>query len=168
MHAEPYVALLEVPVGDSTDVEVEHLLALQQPELHAVTQGGQGPPGRQGPVGPVGGEAVARQAGETLSALRGVYELDGQVFALDYRDAAHVDLLLGITLTAAQAGEPINVQRLGALDDAGWSWAPGPVWLGVDGGLTQTPPADGFDVLLGTAVSSSRLLLNLQPPIDLE
>ena len=134
-------------------------------EVQLVLAGDQGPPG---PPGPAGGAAVQRLAGSELSALRAVYELDGYVYPLDYRDSAHIDLLLGVTLTAADAGQPVNVQRLGAVDDGGWSWQPGRVWLGATGSLTQTPPTDGYDVLIGAAVASGRLLLNLQDPLELE
>lgn len=168
MHAEPYVALIEIPDLQTGEVEIEHLVSLDRPELHATTLGEQGPPGRQGAPGPAGGSSVERVAGEILSALHAVYEWNGQVFTLDYRDAAHIGLLSGITLTAAQLGSPINVQGLGPLEASGWSWQPGPVWLGAAGALTQTPPADGFDVLIGAAVSATRLLINLQPPIELE
>lgn len=165
---DAYLAVIETPVGDTGEVAIEYLASLQMPELETLTVGEQGPPGIPGAPGPAGGSAFQRLAGQTLSALRAVYELDGEVFVLDYRDAAHINLALGITLTAAQVGEPINVQRSGVLDDAGWSWTAGPVWLGVDGALTQAPPADGFDVLIGSAVSATRLILNIQDPIDLE
>ena len=79
-----------------------------------------------------------------------------------------VEALDGVTLTAASAGAAVNVQRTGDLSDSGWNWQPGRVWLGVAGALTQTPPADGFDVLIGAAVASGRLLLNLQDPLELE
>lgn len=128
---------------------------------------GRGPEGPQGVPGPDGGSAFARVAGETISALRVVYEIDGRVFYLDAGDAEHIDLLLGITLTAAGTGETVNVQRSGAIDDAAWSWQPGRVWLGSDGSLTQTPPADGFAVLIGAAVSATRITLNIQDAIQL-
>lgn len=165
MDVEGYVAVLEFPDLQTGEVEREYLVALQQPEVHGTTLGEQGPPGRQGIPGPAGGAAVERQAGEALSALRAVYELDGQVFVLDYRDGAGIYLLLGLTLTAADAGGQVNVQRSGPLDDAGWSWAPGPVWLGADGALTQVAPVDGFCVLLGAAVSGTRLILDFHQPI---
>lgn len=168
MVEEPYLATLEFQVGDAGEVEREYLACLQQAEVHSTTVGEQGPPGRPGEPGPAGGAAVQRLAGETLSALRAVYELNGQVFALDYRDAEHIDLLLGVTLTAADQGQTLNVQRLGAIDDGGWNWQPGRVWLGADGALTQAPPTDGYDVLIGAAVASGRLLLNLQDPLELE
>ena len=168
MVEEPYLATLEFQVGDAVEVEREYLACLQQAEVHSTTVGEQGPPGRPGEPGPAGGAAVQRLSGETLSALRAVYELDGEVYALDYRDAAHIDLLLGITLTAADQGQPVNVQRSGVLDDAGWAWTPGRVWLGADGRLTQTPPTDGFDVLIGAATSATRITLNLTETIELE
>lgn len=161
---DAYLAVLETLVGDTGEVQVEYLVSLHMPELETVTVGEQGPPGIPGPAG---GSSVQRTAGATLSALRTVYELDGQVFPLDYRDAGHVDLLLGITLTAADLGSPVNVQRSGVLDDSNWAWTPGRVWLGIDGALTQTPPAEGFDVLIGAAVSATRITLNLTDPIEL-
>lgn len=167
MDADAYLAVLEIPDIESGEVEREYLVSLQQPEVHSTTVGEQGPPGRQGIPGPAGGAAVERVAGETLSALRVVYELDGQVFALDYRDASAIYLLLGLTLTAAAAGGHINVQRSGPLDDAAWNWTPGPVWLGADGGLTQVAPVDGFCVLLGSAVSPTRLILDFHQPISM-
>lgn len=118
----PYLATLEIRDSDTAEVEREYLVCLQQPDLQLLEHGSQGPPGRPGEPGPAGGAALRRTAGETLSALRVVYELDGQVFALDYRDD-HIDLLLGVTLTAADPGQPVNVQRSGVLDDASWSWA---------------------------------------------
>lgn len=163
---EPWAVAIE---ADSQPVVIEHLreYAVTQdvPELLMTAAGEQGPPGIPGPAG---GTAIQCSAGATLSALRAVYELNGQVFALDYRDTEHIDLLLGVTLTAADQGHPVNVQRLGAIDDDAWSWQPGRVWLGADGALTQNPPTDGFDVLIGAAVASGRLLLNLQDPLELE
>ncbi|MFI8479631.1 hypothetical protein ACIGCM_03580 [Pseudomonas sp. NPDC078700] len=133
-----------------------------------VTVGEQGPPGKAGQPGPAGGSALQRQAGETLSALLVVYEQDDQVFRLDYRDGENIDQMLGITLSAADIGADLNVQRSGPLDDAGWNWALGRVWLGANGSLTQTPALDGYDVLIGSAVSATRIILNLQDPIELE
>lgn len=132
-----------------------------------ILAGQRGAPGI-GIPGPSGGSTVQRTAGETLSALRAVYELGGQVFVLDYRDASHINLLLGITLTAGSSGILLNVQRSGVIDDGGWSWTPGRVWLGADGSLTQISPVDGYDLLIGSATSATRITLNLQDPIELE
>lgn len=130
-----------------------------------VTKARQGPPGIPGPTG---GSALQRTAGATLSALVVVYEEDGEVFALDKDDDANIDQLLGLTVTAADLGEPINVQRSGEVNNSGWALTPGRVYLGASGALTQTPATNGNDVLIGRAVSATRLLLDIQDTIDLE
>lgn len=124
----------------------------------------------QGPPGPEGGSSFVRIAAAPLSALTVVWEsAAGQVHALDYRDADHIDLLAGISITAASAvGQTVNVQLAGPLDVAGLGLTPGRVWLGVGGALTQTPPADGFDVLVGRVVAGHRLYLSFNDNIHLE
>lgn len=129
----------------------------------------QGPPGPSGPIGPAGGVAFTRQSDAPLSALRVVWEDEsGVVRPLDAGNADHIDLICGLTLTAAAGPGDVTVQRSGPVDDAAWNWAPGRVFLGANGALTQTPPVGGFDVLVGVAVSATRLILNFQDPIELE
>jgi len=139
------------------------------PKTVVVTRGIPGPEGRPGPIGPAGGTAFTRQADAPLSALRVVWEDEaGVVRALDHDDGDHIDLIAGLTLTATAAAGDVTVQRSGPVDDAAWSWTPGRVWLGPGGTLTQTPPADGYDVLVGHAASPTRLYLDIQDPIQLE
>lgn len=141
------------------------VLAEEVEVIEVLSEGEQGPPG---PPGPSGGSTLQRTAGTTLSALVVVYEEGGEVFSLGKDDDAHIDQLLGLTVTAASIGNPINVQRTGAVDNSGWAWTPGRVYLGAGGALTQTPATGGNDVLIGRAVSATRLLLDIQDPIDLE
>lgn len=150
--------------GNSADF----IVCEAEPEVLVVATGDQGPPGPPGAPGPAGGASIQRLAGETLSSLRMVYELNGQVYLLSAADAAHIDLLLGLALTAAPAGTATNIQLIGAVDDAAWSWTPGPVWLGTNGALTQAPPTSGFDVRLGAAVSATRVILNIEEPVWLD
>lgn len=134
-----------------------------------VVAGTQGPVGRRGLPGPAGGSAFIRIAGEPISALRAVYELpSGAVHPLSADDAEHIDLLAGITITSASAGQEITVQRSGPLDASGLNLQPGRVWLGMDGALTQTPPATGFDTLLGYATAEQRLYIDISETILLE
>lgn len=166
--------LIAITSGTNQTLFVEEessaaLIVSPQAQPVLIGTGVPGGRGQQGIPGPAGGSAFQRMAGVTLSALRILYESpNGSVYPLDHRDAAHIDLLLGLSLSAALSNTPVTLQRTGVIDDAGWSWIPGNVWLGTDGQLTQTPPAEGFDVLIGTAVSATRLTLNIQAPIDLQ
>lgn len=132
-----------------------------------VALGVQGAPGAQGIPGPAGGEALQRVAGATLSALVPVWEDEhGRVWPLASTDLEHVFCLLGVTLTAADAGQPVNVQRAGVMNDAGWAWMPGQrVYLGAAGQLTQTAVEVGAHVLIGVAVGAQRLNLMMQDPV---
>ena len=123
----------------------------------------QGPRGARGLPGASGGASFIRVSGQPLSALKVVWEdASGAVRLLDYRDDAHIDLLSGITITAASsAGQEVTLQAGGVLDIAGLAMTPGRVWLGADGALTQTPPASGFYVLLGRAFAPNRMLIEI-------
>lgn len=134
-----------------------------------VTSGAQGAPGPRGMPGPAGGAAFIRVAGETISALVAVYELpDGTVHPLSQDDPSHINQLAGVTITSANAGAEITIQRTGPLDAEGLNLEPGRVWLGSNGRLTQEPPETGFDLLLGYATAEQRIYLDPQPPITLD
>lgn len=134
-----------------------------------VAAGTQGPVGPRGQPGPAGGSAFIRIAGEPISALRAVYELpSGAVHPLSADDAEHIDLLAGITVTSASAGQEVTIQRAGPLDASGLNLQPGRVWLGMNGQLTQTPPDSGNDTLLGYATAEQRLYIDISETILLE
>lgn len=163
--------VLEVPTeqvllesgSDNTLLEpVESLVLL--------SEGIQGPPGPAGIPGPAGGQLMQRRAGMDTSALLVVYEdIFGEVWPADPGVESDVLALLGVTVSAAARRQPVNVQRTGHIDDAAWQLQPGKrVYLGRQGNLTQEPPAAGYDVLIGMALTSTRLLLNIQDPIELE
>lgn len=115
---------------------------------------------------PTGGSGVVRTAGETLSALKAVYELNGEVFALDPGTAdAPVDLFLGITVSSALAGAEVVIQRDGTLDDASWSWSTGVVYVGAAGALTQVAPTAGWELVVGASPSPQRINLDFDEPV---
>lgn len=147
----------------------EPIVMAAQPKTVVVTVGHQGPPGIQGPIGPAGGQAMERIAGVAISALCVVYEDEnGAVHPLDATDEDHVFSMIGVTLTAADTGQPVTVQHAGFIREDSWSWLPGQrLFLGAAGSLSATPPNNGFDVLIGTALSPQRIALHIQDPIDI-
>lgn len=175
---EPVATVVQLPDGAPAVVQQGATAIAQgmqpgalvvQPVLQTavVAVGVQGAPGPQGIPGPAGGEALQRVAGATLSALVPVWEDEhGRVWPLVSADLDHVFCLLGVTLTAADVGLPVDVQRAGVMNDAGWAWVPGQrVYLGDAGQLTQTPVEVGAHVLIGVAVSATRLNLMMQDPV---
>lgn len=138
-------------------------------DITRVTTGGQGPRGVRGETGPAGGTGFIRLASAALSAQKMVWEDElGYVRELGYTDADHIDLMCGITVTAASSsGQEVEVRRAGPVDLTGTSFTPGRVYLGAGGGLTQTPPDDGYLVVVGYAVSQTRLYLSFTDNIFL-
>ena len=176
------VELLEVKIDDSVTVVAVEDSTVVTPEVRdevvtdtvqvvtIATALEQGPPGPPGAPGPAGGQVVQRRAGMTISALHVVYEdRFGQVWPADHDVPGDVFTLLGLTLSSADTGQPVNVQRYGHVDDDGWAWPVGArIYLGRQGRIQVGPPAGRFEVLIGAALSPTRLQLNIQDPIEME
>ena len=163
--------IVEVPTEQVLlEAGQDNTLLEPEQELVLLTEAQQGPPGPAGIPGPAGGQVLQRKAGMDMSALLVVYEdLSGSVWPADPDVESDVLALLGVTVSATVAGQPINVQRMGHIDDDAWQLQPGKrVFLGRQGRLTQEPPQGGYDVLIGMAISPTCLLLNIQDPIELE
>jgi hypothetical protein len=74
---------------------------------------------------------------------------------------------IGITPSAAMQGAQATVQTSDVLFESGWSWTPGPIYLGAGGTLVQTPPAHGAQVQVALAMTPTRILVRIHPPIQL-
>lgn len=131
-----------------------------------IAEGAQGLPGPPGPPGGGGDQYVTRTAGQTISANRVLYDRAGLVYPLGQADGENIFAILGLAVTAGQAGAQISVQRSGTVTDSGWSWAYGRVYLGANGQLTQTPPTSGFSVLIGFAATATSINLSINDPIE--
>ena len=76
--------------------------------------------------------------------------------------ASNVDLagVAGITTDAYDIGQTVSYVSAGKVENpGGWSWTPGPVFLGQSGKLTQVVPSTGWLYIVGLAVSPSALLV---------
>jgi hypothetical protein len=75
---------------------------------------------------------------------------------------------IGITTGAAIAGANATVQYSGIMTLSYWAWTPNlPIYQSVNGGLTQDPAATGLPFVrqIATAISSTKIEINLFPPI---
>jgi hypothetical protein len=131
--------------------------ALRQPAAPGAVAVVIGPPGPRGVAGgaPLVGVAVAAVGGHRAVATLG----DGTFRAVGPGDplAEHV---VGLTLGAAAAGGDVEVQAAGPMTHAGWTWTPGPIWLGAGGEPTQALPSAGAIVRLGEAITPTTILIN--------
>lgn len=124
-----------------------------------------GPPG---PIGPGGATLVtvgaAPISGHTAVAL----DSGGLLIYADCTNPAHIGAVQGVVGNAYSPGDLAVVQTDFELVHAGWSFSPGPVFVGASGALVQTlPPGALFAQVVGFALAPTRIRVDVQPPIVL-
>lgn len=127
----------------------------------------QGPVGPQGPQGLSGSSVTAYTAALALSGhVAVVLNAAGQAMPADPTNPAH-HAVAGITTQAGAMGAAVEVVSRGMLEHLGWTFTVDqPVFLGLDGAVTQTlPPTAVFSKSLGVAVSATRVSIDFQPAI---
>lgn len=112
---------------------------------------------------PVIDAAVTAAAGQILSGHRAVWvNRNKQAFYAANGDSTAL-VVVGVTLNAALIGDPVTVQSSGTVTEASWNWVTdATVWLGADGHLTQTVPATGALVKIGTPIAPNALHISPQ------
>jgi hypothetical protein len=105
-------------------------------------------------------------AAQALSGERVVKTLvDGRVDYASVDRVGDAGFVVGVTQEAIAAGSSGLVQPVGEMQSDTWSWTPGPIYLGLNGAIVQTPPAGAFVQRIGTAIAADRIMVFLQTPI---
>lgn len=162
------VVLVEAPAPIVIAPAETPLVMVPVPHVTVIAAGDQGPAGRDGAAGS-GAVQVVLQATSALGGQRVVSTAaDGALVYADPTDLATLEGLFGLTLNAAAPGDDVTVLVSGEAQDSGWAWVQGAaLYLGVNGVLTQTPPAGAYIVRLGHAVSATQILFRLREPVVL-
>lgn len=127
-------------------------------------------PGPPGPPGPGGGALSDFEAAVPLSGHQGIaLDASGKAIYASCDNLAHVLKVVGISTGAAAAAATLSVQSKDTLDHNGWAWVAGDtIMLGLNGALTNSLPVGAaFLQVLGKALSPTRILVGVQPPIIL-
>ena len=149
--------------------EVDVVLEKSEPEEIIVTEAVQGPPGPQGIPGPAGGTTLVTVGATPLSGHTAVaLDSGGLLVYADCTNPAHIGAVQGVIANAYSPGDLAVVQTDFGLAHAGWSFSPGPVFVGASGALVQTLPAGAvFAQVIGYALAPTRIRIDVQPPIVL-
>ena len=90
----------------------------------------------------------------------------GKAAYADSNTTAHANSVIGISTNAAVNGDIVNVQFSGEVEEPSWNWTPNmPVFDGVNGTLTQTSPTQGFSLVVGFAVTPTKIVVGIKQPI---
>lgn len=141
--------------------QVGSIVTEQEIREHVVSGGVQGPPGIPG----ASTQFEYHLAGATLGGNRAV-TLNSAGY-LVYPDVSQPNSwCLGVTKHSAVPGELVQVQILGTYMEPGWNWVVGdPVFLGINGVLTQVVPTIGQFIVVGTAITPTGIFININPSI---
>ena len=140
-----------------------------QPFSSVVVRGVPGPRGPQGVPGPAGGATTVAVGATPLSGHTAVaLDSGGLLVYADCTNPAHIGAVQGVIANAYSPGDLAVVQTDFGLVHAGWSFSPGPVFVGASGALVQTLPAGAvFAQVIGYALAPTRIRIDVQPPIVL-
>lgn len=90
----------------------------------------------------------------------------GKVSYADSGTPSHAHSVIGISTNAAADNETVNVQFSGEVTEPSWNWTPNlPVFNGANGYLTQTPPTTGYSLIVGFALTSTKIVVGIKQPI---
>ena len=165
-------------MADALIVE-EILILAQQPDdsvlvdevevVSIVAVAEQGPRGIQGIQGPAGGTTTVTVGATPLSGHSAVaVDAAGLLIQADCTNPAHRGAVLGLLANAYSPGDQAVVQTAFTLEHSGWTWSPGPVFVGTAGQLTQTLPVGAvFSQVVAHALSPTLVLVDVQPPITI-
>lgn len=111
--------------------------------------------------------AMTAVAGEAVGGHRAVViDAAGLAWYADRATADNMNRIAGITQGAAALGGLLTITSKGRLPEPSWSWTPFlPIFLGHNGLLTQTPPTDGFQIVLGTALDATTMFVSPSSPL---
>lgn len=129
----------------------------------------QGPRGIQGIQGPAGGTTTVTVGATPLSGHSAVaVDAAGLLIQADCTNPAHRGAVLGLLANAYSPGDQAVVQTAFTLEHSGWTWSPGPVFVGTAGQLTQTLPVGAvFSQVVAHALSPTLVFVDVQPPITI-
>jgi hypothetical protein len=125
-----------------------------------------------GPSGPAGqpGGVVERVTAAALSGHKLVVPLDdGTVNYGDSSNILHANRPVWLTTGAWGSGVTATLVAAGPVTEPSWNWTPGlPIWLGLNGALTQTIPVSAvFARQVARVINATTLEFTTQQPIML-
>lgn len=106
-------------------------------------------------------------AGENLGSNRAVMISNSTAMYVDGINAAHANKIIGITTGSATLGQPVIVQFASELDGFFGLDIGAAVYIQGSGILSTTLPTVGFIQQVGIALTTTRILINIQPSITL-
>ena len=82
-------------------------------------------------------------------------------------DITTANKVIGISTEGANINSTVNVQTTGQLVEPTWNWVNGPVYVGLQGHLTQVVPTVGYILPMGNAINATTINIGKLFPLVL-
>lgn len=125
--------------------------------------------GTTGPGGDTQVQTIVRIAGENIGGHRLVVPsiVDGEVEYASNLDTSNPTRPVWMSISAADQGDQVTLVAEGPVTETSWTWNEGPIFLGANGLMTQTPPMTGMVMVVAWALSPTKCVFDPNPPIVL-
>jgi hypothetical protein len=91
-----------------------------------------------------------------------VLDANGIAQHADSSNLNHTVAVYGVSLENANPGETVAIQAFGEVTNPAWDFVPqAPVYLGNNGQILQAEPIEGFVLILGRAITSTAIFVNI-------
>ncbi|MBW4660937.1 MAG: hypothetical protein KME15_19860 [Drouetiella hepatica Uher 2000/2452] len=157
-------AIVKSPIVETQTIAAIDQTTVLKPivETQTVQAGIQGQAGRNGSDSTA--TPIIYSTATALSALR-VLRLN-ELEQLEYAscdDPTEAFNIAGFLSIAVGSGVLATVDQRGIFSDSSWSWTPKrPLYLGLNGFLTETPPQSGFLIQLATTITAQKITFEIQ------
>lgn len=151
--------MTDTVIIETTPVEVQ---VIETPATSVVEIMG----GAVGPPGHAGGTVESLPTNSVISTHKAV--IIGAGGFVEYASADNISTassVVGITIQSVNAGWPVNIKTAGDIDDSAWTWTAGlPIYLGLNGALTQDQNVGAVQLQLATAASTTKIIVGIKMP----
>lgn len=157
--------LQQQPTVDAIDERPTLQVVREQPVVEVAAFGLRGPTGATGADGATEGTTINLIADGVVHGHRVVRVFDGEVSHPDTQIAAHALQVIGISTGSGTTGSTVTVRLKGPMTEPSWNWAPGAVWCGSDGQLTQSPDDGRWLMQVGRVLTPTSIDVDIEPAI---
>jgi len=101
--------------------------------------------------------------GMTISALKVVYMNAGKAYIASSGELSQANRVIGVAVDACTVGHSGRIRKQGYMKDNSWHWQlDKPIFLGINGALTQTAPVSGFVCQIAVPISSNEIDISIR------
>jgi len=102
-------------------------------------------------------------AGEILGGHRAIVIDNNLAYYTDCTNLDHINKPIGISSNASISGGNVTVVFYGEMEESSWNWdITKPIWISINGLLTQTPPETGFSCIIAMPIITTKIFIEKQ------